>query len=266
MQPDIICLCETFLCETIPDTVLSMENYSSYIYDRKSHGGGLLMYIRSSIVMTTVYRNGHDTVQAMLLDIVLPACSEPTSLSLCLMYRPPSSTAEQFQYVLDNVEQLYGGRIGRIFVGDFNLPDIRWNNLGHPSHPRFENSKIFLDFISDNVLKQVVTSPSRNGNYLDLLCTDMKHKLKQCSTEPGLSDYDAIRASFELRVSATCKLKECVYLDFKNANFTELNSSLMRVKWLVVSCPTFSALMYPLDLVRRPGIHQTVTRGLRKLY
>ena len=62
----------------------------------------------------------------------------------------------------------------------------------------------------------------------------MKHKLKQCSTEPGLSDHDAIRASFEMRVSAICKLKERVSLNFNNANFRELNSSLMRVNWLVV--------------------------------
>ena len=62
----------------------------------------------------------------------------------------------------------------------------------------------------------------------------MKHKLKQCSTEPGLSDHDAIRASFKSRVSATCKLKERVYLDLKNANFRELNSSLMIVNWFVV--------------------------------
>ena len=51
-----------------------------------------------------------------------------------------------------------------------------------------------------------------------MLCSDMKHKLNQCSTEPSYNDHDAIHASFEMRVSATYKLKERVYLDFKNAN------------------------------------------------
>ena len=69
------------------------------------------MFIRSSIVVTSVHRIDQGTVWAMLLDIVLPARSEPTSLSLCLMYWPPPSTTEQFQYVLDNVERLYSGRI-----------------------------------------------------------------------------------------------------------------------------------------------------------
>ena len=89
-----------------------------------------------------------------------------------------------------------------------------------------------MDF--DNALKQVVASPSRNGNYLDLLCTDMKHELKQCSTEPGFSDHDAISASFEMRISATYKLKERVYWYFKNAYFYELNSSFKRVNWFVL--------------------------------
>ena len=71
VHPDIICHCKTFLSETIPDIVLSMENYSSYRYDRKSHGGGLLMYVRSSIVVTTVHRISQGTVPgvpAMLLE------------------------------------------------------------------------------------------------------------------------------------------------------------------------------------------------------
>ena len=62
----------------------------------------------------------------------------------------------------------------------------------------------------------------------------MKLKLKQCSTEHRFGDHDAIRASFDMRVSATYKPKELVYLDFKNANFSELNSFLLRVNWFVV--------------------------------
>ena len=48
----LFCLCETFLRETISETVLSVENYLIYRNDRQSHGGGMLMYVRSSIEVT----------------------------------------------------------------------------------------------------------------------------------------------------------------------------------------------------------------------
>ena len=48
-MPDVVCLVETWLCMDILDTEISIPNYSIVRLDRNRHGGGVAMYIRSSV-------------------------------------------------------------------------------------------------------------------------------------------------------------------------------------------------------------------------
>ena len=46
---DISCITETWLTNEIPDSHVSLKDYTLFRKDRPSHGGGLAVYIRSSI-------------------------------------------------------------------------------------------------------------------------------------------------------------------------------------------------------------------------
>ena len=51
-----------------------------------------------------------------------------------------------------------------------NLPDINWSNtsvFGHSHSLRLNH--IFLDFLLDNALTQIVSTPTRGTNILDIL-------------------------------------------------------------------------------------------------
>ena len=48
-SPDIICVVETWLSNSISDAELALPNYQCVRRDRDRHGGGVLMYIHSSL-------------------------------------------------------------------------------------------------------------------------------------------------------------------------------------------------------------------------
>lgn len=48
-HPDIVCLVETWLSVDILDSEVFIPNYSVVRLDRNRHGGGVLVYVHSSI-------------------------------------------------------------------------------------------------------------------------------------------------------------------------------------------------------------------------
>ena len=46
---DIICLCETFLNDEFSNEELQLENYQLFRKDRKTNGGGLVIYVKDSL-------------------------------------------------------------------------------------------------------------------------------------------------------------------------------------------------------------------------
>lgn len=58
--PDIVCIIETWLDQSISDTELALERYSVVHLDRNRHGGDILLFFKSSYcfdVVLTAPRN-----------------------------------------------------------------------------------------------------------------------------------------------------------------------------------------------------------------
>ena len=78
-------------------------------------------------------------------------------------------------------------------LGDFNLPEIDWENLipspecGHPTFYRD-----CLEVLDNCLLEQMVTSPTRGQNILDLFLTTNPTLVDNVSITPGLSDHDIV--------------------------------------------------------------------------
>ena len=90
-KPDIICLVETWLDETITDKELSLPNYDIVQLDHNRHGGGLLIYVNSCFSYSLVF-SGSNNLELIILTV-------NDIIALSLFYRPPSSQ----RYVLDNL-------------------------------------------------------------------------------------------------------------------------------------------------------------------
>ena len=74
-----------------------------------------------------------------------------------------------------------------------NLPDINWSNtsvFGH-SHS-FRLNHIFLDFLLHNAVTQIVSTPTRGTNILDIFITNRPSLVETSNTVDGIGDHKAV--------------------------------------------------------------------------
>ena len=83
-----------------------------------------------------------------------------------------------------------------IIAGDFNYPDMDWQTKTVTSHTNRRLHDEFIDFIYDYSLKQLVDTPTRQGNILNLILTNAAEHCNECTTIPDISDHEAVIARF----------------------------------------------------------------------
>ena len=92
---------------------------------------------------------------------------------LCVVYRPPSNSAQDDVALADYmVELVQSSSREVVFVGDFNLPGIKWNRIDHQSNLR-GTERLFFNTITTLGLTQWVKEPTfvYSENTLDLVLT-----------------------------------------------------------------------------------------------
>ena len=165
-QPDIIFGTETWLLPEIKSTEFFPPDYSVIRHDRKDGYGGVLLG----------FRNGLNIIEYPLTtDCDIISCklvlSNNQSVVLCSVYRPPNSTLQYLEEVTANLNTIIVNNPDTpIWIaGDFNLPNIKWSNgtISGYNYPR-AFGELLLDFSNDHGLIQMVDTPTRGNNILDL--------------------------------------------------------------------------------------------------
>lgn len=101
------------------------------------------------------------------------------SITLCIVYIPPNSSPIYYSDLLDYLRDLISSS-PTIIMGDFNSPDINWSTLSGSTC--FSSS--FCDFVFDNNLHQLITSPTHiKGNILDLVITNLPDTITSISID-----------------------------------------------------------------------------------
>ena len=78
-------------------------------------------------------------------------------------------------------------------AGDFILPDVDWSKKFVSNQCRYSTlSNQLINTTLDYNLHQVVTSPTRENNILDLVFTNVPFLVQNASILPGLSDHDMV--------------------------------------------------------------------------
>ena len=98
-SPDIICIVESWLDETILDPEISIQGYSIVRLDRTRHGGGALVYVKNLFIYSLLYL-GTPAFDCIVLSLNC-SCQNLASpdFTIALFYRPPSSSVSY----LDNL-------------------------------------------------------------------------------------------------------------------------------------------------------------------
>lgn len=105
IQPDILCLTETWLNDSIPDDLLNFQNYTIFRLDRLSagRGGGVAIYIRNSTLSDCILKEHRDIwksnndIEIQLIELKI---RNNKKIILTNVYRPPSGKTDKFVSLL----------------------------------------------------------------------------------------------------------------------------------------------------------------------
>ena len=117
---------------------------------------------------------------------------------LASYYRPPHRTdSDYLKSTKDDISSLRASAKKSIVIigGDFNTPDIDWNQLTITgSQYPAKVSQTFLNITSDNSFEQLVDFPTRKNKTLDLILTSHPSYKHRCKPMPsiGNSDHDIV--------------------------------------------------------------------------
>ena len=190
---DILALSETFLCENISDAQVNIEGYKLYRKDRVGRiGGGVAFYVKDGIEAIPEVKLNDSDIEALWLRLVYPF--RPPIL-ICCMYRPPNSSTQYYDKMLEVIDASINITEDIIILGDLNFNYVIDENLSkNPIH--------YIENLYN--LHQLVTSPTRvtptSSTTLDLILTSIPDDHVSTSVlKIALSDHYLVYSEMKFR-------------------------------------------------------------------
>ena len=163
---DILTFSETKLDDSVMDAEIEITNYSVIRKDRNRNGGGVCMYVNSSINYITRPDLSHEAIESVWIEIIVEK-SKPVLVAT--VYRPPGQN--DFYDILEGC-LAEGGRAEAILIGDFNSDMLSKEASVLKSFSGFRNS---------HSLHQLIRQPTRicdsTQTIIDLILTTDKDKI-----------------------------------------------------------------------------------------
>ena len=220
-KPDIVIISETWLKPRVTDDILHIDGFNIFRCDRKSHAGGIAIYVANKFHVTTL--NTIATPKEFeLLALQIKISDVPLTIVGC--YRFPRAVAASVPNLTAILTDLISTEV--VVIGDLNL---NWLN---------EQSDSFKADCSDLGLVQLIDSPTRhnpkrpeNDSLLDIILTNAPHKFTATGVfADGLSDHCVIGCVRNTRLPKTQGLT-IVRRCFKHFSEQAFLSDLANLNW-----------------------------------
>ena len=223
-HPDIIFGTESWLNPDISSCELFPEGYSVYRHDRKDGYGGVFIACRESLTSCSL-EPANNFCEIVACEIELLNSSK---LLVCSAYRPPSSSDDYLVNLCKHLEFIKNSHPNSAFwvAGDVNLPDINWQDNCIEGHQYSLNTNnIFLEFLNINGLSQMVNSPTRGSNILDVFVTNRPSLIESCTVIDGISDHEVVLTKSLIQAESCTTAGRHIYL-WSKANFNYIRQSI----------------------------------------
>ena len=174
---DIICLSETWLNDTIPDTSVDIKGYKIHRHDRVGHRAcGAGMYVNLALPNRRAHELEYPDIDLLWVEIRVNL--KKILVGAC--YRPPGQSAEEVTTFMSNLEDSIDLAFNAkpesiILMGDLNDSCTIWDS----DHKKSELGLKLYDYINNHDLHQLIRNPTHilpyfpfTANILDLLITD----------------------------------------------------------------------------------------------
>ena len=225
-KPDVIFGTETWLDASIKDSQVFPDGYNIYRSDRKINGGGVLIAVKDNLV-TSAVPELHTDCEIVWCKLEIVGLK---TLYLSAFYNPKTSNSKGYEEYGKSMEKM--NRIKNAFIisaGDFNLPGWDWeNNNIKPNTQHIANHERFGEILDDNSLQQLVKSPTRGQNVLDLIITNYPASFNRIETLPGLSDHDIVFAEVNILTKKATQKPRNIIL-YRKANWNNIQKDLKDV-------------------------------------
>ena len=236
-----IALTETWLKSYIADAQMNIPGYITSRCDRdKRVGGGVLLYSHEDIPLSSCEIFDDSVCQALF------AVFHTVKMCVAIVYRPPNASQSSFQNIMkflkNNIAELDDDSYQFCISGDFNFPLIDWQSLSVSSGASSDtanSANCLLSFMSDSLMNQYVTVPTRGSNILDLFITNNDNLVTNVSSmKTDISDHNMVDIMISFNPASPFRPHVNTFdednfrsLDFFQADFDVLNQKLGAVDW-----------------------------------
>lgn len=220
-DPDIVIASETWLNSSVKNSeIFQPDIYEVSRKDRPDGYGGVLIAAKKNL-------NSQEISVKLAGEQVWVKISRKRKSPILIgsLYRPPKSDLEYIQQIRQGAESIIKRNKNAILWigGDLNLPDIDWNSLLIQNHQYTkEINEEFLSFVEDNSLQQMVVTPTRKTNVLDLFLTNRPTLLNRCEVIPGISDHEVVFINMNIEPHRSKPTKRKILL-WKRADLDVIN-------------------------------------------
>ena len=191
----IICVSETHIDNTVPDSDIHIPWYNNYRKDRSRHGGGVCCYISDHLVAKRRFDLEIDGIELIWIEIRLKYCK----MLIGTFYRPPGMSSDEVEFFISTFQELLNKSLSvgckqTEILGDFNDRCPTWREYHKESE--IHNKLVYLADINDTT--QIIDEPTRGPNLPDLIFTSSNNNIIESGTDdppdPSL-DHDVVFVS-----------------------------------------------------------------------
>ena len=242
LKPHIIAVTETWGKPSMDDLCFKIDNYMMYRTDRlnnrTSDAGGTLLYVYSKLGQREC-RSLNRPVNGVPFDSSTWCWVTPESGKNVLVgciYRSPSSLItnnDNFLKLINHANDVAGNN-RLLILGDFNVPNIDWQNYStKPGARKIE--KDFLETVTGNSMYQHVKENTRirgpQRSILDLALTKEEEDIKNVKIlDPiGKSDHGIVKGDLICKWKSKAiprKIKA-----YRKGNYGNMKDALSQTQW-----------------------------------
>ena len=191
-SPDVLLCTETWLSEEDPTPYWFPSNYNVYRKDRQTRGGGVLVAVRDSLTSEEINTLGNEDLEACFCKVK----SSSDIYCFSCFYGPPDDKMAVNVFCEQARDIIPKNTKNIVIAGDFNLPELKWHDEEWRNLCSAVKPDSLQSLIDEFGLEQIVETPTRGENCLDLIFTSVVCAKETVSVEPGVSDHSLVRAVF----------------------------------------------------------------------
>ena len=235
----VISICESWLKPHVSDAQIYIKNYQIIRQDREKRDcGGVVLYIHNSLPITTSHYFDDNICEAVV------AYVKSIKTIFISIYRPPDTPIKNFekliQFMQHHIKSISNDEHLDIHImGDFNLPEMPWNNSGSEIKSLSKSGLLLQNFMEENFLSQYVNVPTRKNNILDLFLSNNINLVLQCkAVDTSLSDHRLIQVQTTHNIKSDYTYPKAPILqhtfrslNFNKANFDQISEHLANINW-----------------------------------